>query len=96
MTGLIDWTELGLGDIHNELRPVFSVIGQEAFDEMVDALGPVNKDLVRTLAIIHELSVLVSGKQRGSLTPERTRLAMNSLGQWLDVNSSASLAIPYS
>ncbi|HEX3568512.1 MAG TPA: aminoglycoside phosphotransferase family protein [Candidatus Saccharimonadales bacterium] len=88
LTGLIDWTELGIGDIHNELRPVFSVIGQEAFDEMVDAiapkLGPVNKELVRTLAIIHELSVLISGKQKGSLTQERTRLAVNSLNQWLD------------
>ena len=96
VTGLIDWTELGLGDIHNELRPVFSVIGQEAFDEMVSALdpklGPVNKDLVRTLAIIHELSVLVAGKQRGSLTPERTQLAIDSLGQWLDASSLADLA----
>jgi hypothetical protein len=91
VTGLIDWTELGLGDIHNELRPVFSVIGQEAFDEMVDALDPalgsVDKDLVRTLAIIHELSVLVSGKQKGSLTPERTQLAIDSLEQWLDADT---------
>jgi aminoglycoside phosphotransferase (APT) family kinase protein len=87
LTGLIDWTELGLGDIHNELRPVFSVIGQEAFDEMVEAIDPklghINKELVRTLAIIHELSVLVSGKQKGSLTQERTMLAVNSLNQWL-------------
>lgn len=92
VTGLIDWTELGLGDIHNELRPVFSVIGQQAFDEMVAVLnpelGPVNKDLVRTLAIIHELSVLVNGKQRGSLTPERTQLAASSLEQWLDADST--------
>lgn len=75
---------------------MFSVIGPEAFDEMVaaldPALGPVNKDLVRTLAIIHELSVLVSGKQRGSLTPERTQLAMASLEQWLDADSLASLS----
>ncbi len=95
VTGLIDWTELGLGDIHNELRPVFSVIGQQAFDEMVDALDsalvPVNKDLVRSLAIIHELSVLVNGKQKGSLTPERTQLAVSSLEQWLDPDSLARL-----
>jgi len=93
LTGLIDWTELGLGDIHNELRPVFSVIGQEAFDEMVKAidpkLEPINKELVRTLAIIHELSVLVSGKQKGSLTPERARLAVNSLNQWLEEDLAA-------
>lgn len=93
LTGLIDWTELGLGDIHNELRPVFSVIGQEAFDEMVEALDPkigsVNKELVRILAIIHELSVLVSGKQKGSLTQERTQLAVNSLNQWLDEDLAA-------
>lgn len=56
------------------------------------ALGPVNKDLVRTLAIIHELSVLVSGKQRGSLTPERTQLAVGSLEKWLDAGSLATLA----
>jgi len=93
LTGLIDWTELGLGDIHNELRPVFSVIGQQAFDEMVAAidpkLGTVDKELVRTLAIIHELSVLVSGKQKGSLTSERTQLAVNSLNQWLDEDLAA-------
>jgi hypothetical protein len=93
LTGLIDWTELGLGDIHNELRSVFSVIGQEAFDEMVDAidpkLGPIDKELVRTLAIIHELSVLVSGKQKGSLTEERIQLAVSSLNQWLDESLAA-------
>lgn len=87
LTGLIDWTELGLGDIHDELRPVFSVIGQRAFDEMLDSidhrLGPINQDVVRTLAVIHELSVLVNGKQKGSLTPERTKLARDSLNQWL-------------
>ncbi len=92
LTGLIDWTELGLGDLHNELRPVFSVIGQQAFDEMVTSidpkLGPIDEDLVRTLAIIHELSVLVSGKQKGTLTSERTKLAVNSLRQWLDVDSA--------
>lgn len=93
LKGLVDWTELGMGDIHNELRPVFSVIGQEAFDEMVDAidpkLGPINKELVRTLAIVHELSILVSGTHRGSLTEERTQLAVNSLNQWLDEDLAA-------
>ena len=87
LTGLIDWTELGLGDVHNELRPVFSVIGQQAFEKMVASidpvLGPINQDLVRVLAIVHELSVLVKGKQKGMLTPERTNLAMSSLDQWL-------------
>lgn len=93
LTGLVDWTELGMGDIHNELRPVFSVIGQEAFDEMVEVidskLGPINKELVRTLAIVHELSILVSGTHRGSLTRERTQLAINSLNQWLDEDLAA-------
>lgn len=93
LIGLIDWTELGLGDIYNELRPVFSVIGPEAFDEMVEAidpkLGPINKELVRTLAIVHELGVLVSGKQKGSLTQERTQLAVNSLNKWLDEDLAA-------
>jgi aminoglycoside phosphotransferase (APT) family kinase protein len=88
LTGLIDWTELGFGDIHNELRPVFSVIGQQAFEEMVAAidpkLGSINQDLVRMLAVIHELSVLVNGKQKGVLTPERIDLAKHSLNQWLD------------
>ena len=88
LRGVIDWTELGLGDIHNELRPVFSVIGQQAFEEMVASispeLGPINKDLVRLLAVVHELTILVTGKQTGQLTPERTKLAVNSLDQWLD------------
>lgn len=87
LKGVIDWTELGLGDIHNELRPVFSVIGQQAFEEMVASinpeLGPINQDLVRLLAIVHELTILVTGKQTGQLTPERTKLAVDSLGQWL-------------
>ncbi|HSX35361.1 MAG TPA: aminoglycoside phosphotransferase family protein [Patescibacteria group bacterium] len=87
LTGVIDWTDLGLGDIHNELRPVFSVIGQKAFEEMVAAvnpeLGPINQDLVRVLAAMHELAILVNGKQRGQLTPERTKLAVDSLDQWL-------------
>lgn len=93
LKGLVDWTELGMGDIHNELRPVFSVIGPEAFDELVDAidpkLGPINKELVRTLAIVHELSILVSGTHRGALTQERTHLAVNSLNQWLDEDIAA-------
>jgi aminoglycoside phosphotransferase (APT) family kinase protein len=88
LKGIIDWTELGLGDIHNELRPVFSVIGPQAFEEMVASinpeLGPVNQDLVRLLAVVHELTILVTGKQTGQLTPERTKLAVDSLGQWLD------------
>jgi aminoglycoside phosphotransferase (APT) family kinase protein len=87
LTGMIDWTELGFGDIHNELRPVFSVIGQPAFDEMVAILEPtfgiINKDLVRLNAIGHELAVLVSGKQKGELTPERSQLALDSVNQWL-------------
>lgn len=57
LKGIIDWTELGLGDIHNELRPVFSVIGQQAFEEMVASLdsklGPINQDLVRLPAVVH-------------------------------------------
>jgi len=52
-------------------------------------LSLVNKDLIRTLAIIHELSVLVSGKQKGSLTQKRTQLAVNSLNQWLDEDLAA-------
>lgn len=88
LKGVIDWTELGLGDIHNELRPVFSVIGQKAFEEMVTSinpeLGPINQDLVRLLAVVHELTILVTGKQTGQLTPERTKLAEGSLNQWLD------------
>lgn len=88
LIGVIDWTDLGLGDIHNELRPVFSVIGQEAFEEMVAAINPelkpINQDLVRILAAMHELAILVNGKQRGQLTPERTKLAVDSLNQWLD------------
>ncbi|MBC7546322.1 aminoglycoside phosphotransferase family protein [Candidatus Saccharibacteria bacterium] len=88
LKGVIDWTELGLGDIHNELRPVFSVIGQQAFEEMVASinpeLGPINQDLVRLLAVVHELTILVTGKQTGQLTPERTKLAEGSLNQWLD------------
>ncbi|MEO6760904.1 MAG: aminoglycoside phosphotransferase family protein [Candidatus Saccharimonadales bacterium] len=88
LKGVIDWTELGLGDIHNELRPVFSVIGQPAFEAMVATidpkLGPINQDLVRLLAVVHELTILVTGKQTGQLTPERTKLAIDSLDQWLD------------
>lgn len=93
LIGLIDWTELGLGDIHNELRPVFSVIGQEAFEEMAATinpeLGPINPDLVRLLAVVHELTILVTGKQTGLLTPERTMLAVNSLDQWLEEDWAA-------
>jgi len=88
LKGIIDWTELGIGDIHNELRPVFSVIGQQAFEETVASinpeLGPINQDLVRLLAVVHELTILVTGKQTGQLTPERTKLAIDSLDQWLD------------
>lgn len=87
MTGIIDWTELGFGDIHNELRPVFSVIGSEAFEDMVKvinpSLGPINKDLVRLNAVVHELSILVAGKQKGELTPERSKLAEDSIRLWL-------------
>ncbi len=87
LSGIVDWTELGYGDIHNELRPVFSVIGQQAFEEMVadldNSLGPVDQEQVRLLAITHELGVLVSGKQKGVLTPERTKLATDSLQNWL-------------
>jgi aminoglycoside phosphotransferase (APT) family kinase protein len=87
LKGVIDWTELGIGDIHNELRPVFSVIGQQAFESMVATinpeLGPINQDLVRLLAVVHELTILVTGKQTGQLTPERTKLAVDSLDQWL-------------
>lgn len=89
LQGIIDWTELGIGDIHNELRPVFSVIGQPAFEATVAAidskLGPINQDLVRLLAVVHELTILVTGKQTGQLTPQRTKLAVDSLDQWLDV-----------
>lgn len=91
LTGIVDWTELGFGDIHNELRPVFSVIGQQAFETMVasldNGLGPVDQELVRLLAITHELGVLVNGKQKGLLTSERTKLAIdtvNSLSEGVD------------
>lgn len=87
LIGLIDWTELGLGDVHNELRPVFSVIGQQAFESMMkgieSVLGPIDQDLVRLLAVVHESAVLVGGKQKGTLTPERIKLAIASVEQWL-------------
>ena len=91
LKGLIDWTELGIGDIHNELRPVFSVLGEEAFQSMIEIiepkLGSINQDIVRTSAVVHELAVLVSGKQKGELTPERENLAINSVRLWLDRDS---------
>ncbi len=83
LTSIVDWTELGFGDIHNEVRPVFSVIGQQAFEEMVAALDS------SLGAVDHELGVLVSGKQKGALTPERTKLAIdtvNSLNAGVDCN----------
>ena len=87
LSGVIDWTELGLGDIHNELRPVFSVIGQSAFEQMIKALDPqlgtVDQEIVRLSAVIHELSVIVHGKQKGILSAERAKLATDSLDIWL-------------
>jgi aminoglycoside phosphotransferase (APT) family kinase protein len=88
LVGVIDWTDLGFGDIHNELRPVFSAIGQPAFEGIIQTveanLGPIDRNLVRLGAVVHELAVLVGGKQKGELTPPRTKLATDLLDQWLD------------
>lgn len=87
LTGVMDWTGLGFGDIHRELRPVFAMVGSPAFDEVMQTidptLGPVDKELVRLCATEHELAILVTGKQKGQLTPARTELAMYLLDQWL-------------
>lgn len=87
LVGIIDWTGVGFGDIHRELRPIYAIVGPDAFDSVVgkldSSLGPINVDLVRLCAVQHELAVLVMGKQKGVLTQSRTDLALYLLDKWL-------------
>lgn len=89
LTGIIDWTGISFGDIHRELRPVYAIVGPDAFDDVLSAvdpkLGPINVDLVRLCAAQHELAVLVMGKQKGVLTQNRTNLALYLLDKWLPI-----------
>ncbi|HSX31260.1 MAG TPA: aminoglycoside phosphotransferase family protein [Candidatus Saccharimonadales bacterium] len=82
LTGVIDFSDCGPSSIYGDLRQIYRLgepLVQSVVDGLDGALGPINMDVVRTFAVVHELSVLLRSKEPN----ERADLAESLLRQWL-------------
>ncbi len=86
LSGVIDFGDCETGTIYNELRPLFNSFGiefiQRTVSELDGALGDVNVELVREMAIMHELSVLARSDSKTLKESSRVATARRLLDLW--------------
>ena len=89
LTGIIDFGDLNIGDIHRELRPIYR-IGDKILAALIDKLdsqfGTINVEAIRRWAITHEVAVLIEREDNGTLDGKRAKFANELLELWLGEN----------
>lgn len=89
LTGVIDFGDFEVGTVYDEFYQIYSLDGEVAktvIEGLEGAFGPINLELVRTRAILHELSVLVRPKRDEAYDKMRADVAHRRLERWLGDN----------
>lgn len=89
LTGIIDFGDFGTGTVYDEFYQIYSldeVVAKAAAEALTAMLGPINLELVRTRAILHELSVLVRPSRDETYDGMRMKVARHRLERWLGSN----------
>lgn len=89
LIGVIDFGDATTGTIYRELRPLFRY-GEEfmraLISLLIDKFGPIDYELVRLFAIMHELGVLVEQPANQRHPKSRIEFTNMILEEWLGIN----------
>jgi aminoglycoside phosphotransferase (APT) family kinase protein len=87
LSGVIDFSEIGFGDVHQELRSVYRTGGRIVLEAAIDALderfSPIDANLIASQAALHELAIIIERAARKQLHDTRAALADAALSRWL-------------
>jgi serine/threonine protein kinase len=91
LTGLIDFGDVNIGTIVTECRQIYrlgSDIVEDMISELGDEFGDIDLELIKLLAIVHEVWVLMRTEGKEPPKDGRDNLAKKLLSQWLGQNWS--------
>jgi len=87
LTGVIDFSEIGLGDVHQELRSVYRTGGRLVLEAAIDTLDerflPIDIEQIACQATLHELAIIIERASTQRLHEARAALADLALSRWL-------------
>jgi aminoglycoside phosphotransferase (APT) family kinase protein len=90
VAGLIDFTEVGFGNINRELRTVYRMgtqVFNSALEEIGDYLGKIDTEVVKKGAAIHEIAALIEREAQNppsDFSRKRIAIARQYLKHWAD------------
>lgn len=89
LMGLIDFGDVNIGTVITESRQIYrlgSDIVEDIITELGQEFGTIDLELIRLLAIVHEVWVLMRTEGKEPPPDGRDKLAKNLLSQWLGKN----------